>query len=105
REGRDDRYGRDDRRGRRGGGAMSRVFVGAGRSAGVRPQDIVGAITGETRVTGREIGAIEIADRFTLVEIPDAAVDEVVEALRQTTIKGKRPTVRRDRDGAPRGRR
>lgn len=105
REGRDDRYGRDDRRGRRGGGPMSRVFVGAGRSAGVRPQDIVGAITGETRVTGREIGAIEIADRFTLVEIPDAAVDEVVEALRHTTIKGKRPTVRRDRDGAPRGRR
>ncbi|MEV4328612.1 DEAD/DEAH box helicase, partial [Microbispora rosea] len=98
---RDDRQGRDDRRGRRGGGAMSRVFVGAGRSAGVRPQDIVGAITGETRVSGREIGAIEIADRFTLVEIPDGAVDEVVAALRHTTIKGRRPIVRRDRDGAP----
>ncbi|TQS22471.1 DEAD/DEAH box helicase [Microbispora hainanensis] len=102
---RDDRFARDDRRGRRGGGAMSRVFVGAGRSAGVRPQDIVGAITGETHVSGREIGAIEIADRFTLVEIPDAAVDEVVAALRRTTIKGRKPIVRRDRDGAPRGRR
>ncbi|MEV4456187.1 DEAD/DEAH box helicase [Microbispora sp. NPDC049633] len=102
---RDDRHGRDDRRGRRAGGAMSRVFVGAGRSAGVRPQDIVGAITGETRVSGREIGAIEIADRFTLVEIPDGAVDEVVSALRRTTIKGKKPIVRRDRDDAPRGRR
>ncbi|WP_182902822.1 DEAD/DEAH box helicase [Microbispora sp. H10830] len=102
---RDDRYGRDDRRGRRTGGAMSRVFVGAGRSAGVRPQDIVGAITGETRVSGREIGAIEIADRFTLVEIPDGAVDEVVQALRRTTIKGRKPIVRRDRDDAPRGRR
>ncbi|WP_169946353.1 DEAD/DEAH box helicase [Microbispora sp. H11081] len=102
---RDDRQGRDDRRGRRAGGPMSRVFVGAGRTAGVRPQDIVGAITGETRVSGREIGAIEIADRFTLVEIPDGAVDEVVAALRRTTIKGKRPIVRRDRDDAPRGRR
>ncbi|GGO31804.1 DEAD/DEAH box helicase [Microbispora bryophytorum] len=102
---RDDRFGRDERRGRRGGGAMSRVFVGAGRSAGVRPQDIVGAITGETRVSGREIGAIEIADRFTLVEIPDGAVDEVVAALRHTTIKGRKPIVRRDRDDAPRGRR
>ncbi|MEV7804370.1 DEAD/DEAH box helicase [Microbispora sp. NPDC088329] len=102
---RDDRFGRDERRGRRAGGAMSRVFVGAGRSAGVRPQDIVGAITGETRVSGREIGAIEIADRFTLVEIPDGAVDEVVSALRRTTIKGRKPMVRRDRDDAPRGRR
>jgi ATP-dependent RNA helicase DeaD len=83
---------------------MSRIFVGAGRSAGVRPQDIVGAITGETRVSGRDIGSIEIADRFTLVEIPEGAVDEVVSALRKTTIKGKKPTVRRDRDEAPRRR-
>src|SRR5947209_17761616 len=48
--------------------AMTRIFVGAGRTAGIRPQDLVGAITGETRLGGRDIGAIEIADRFALVE-------------------------------------
>jgi ATP-dependent RNA helicase DeaD len=77
------------------GGRVARLFVGVGRSTGIRPQDLVGAITGETRLGGREIGAIEIADRFSLVEVPEAAVDEVVKALRATTIKGRKATVRR----------
>jgi ATP-dependent RNA helicase DeaD len=77
--------------------AMTRLFVGAGRAAGIRPQDLVGAIAGESRLSGRDIGAIEIADRFSLVEVPEAAADEVVAALRGTTIKGKRPNIRRER--------
>ena len=81
----------------RPGGAMTRLFVGVGRAAGVRPQDLVGAITGESDLSGREIGSIEIADRFSLVEVPEAAADRVVAALRGTTIKGRRPTVRRER--------
>jgi ATP-dependent RNA helicase DeaD len=76
---------------------MTKLFVGAGRAGGVRPQDLVGAIAGETSLKGRDIGAIEIADRFALVEVPEARADEVVTALRATTIKGRRPTVRRDR--------
>ncbi|MEW9534304.1 DEAD/DEAH box helicase [Microbispora sp. NPDC049125] len=90
---------RDDRRGRGPSGGMARLFVGAGRSAGVRPQDLVGAITGESHVTGRDIGAIEIADRFSLVEIPEGAAEDVITALRRTTIKGKKPIIRRDREG------
>jgi ATP-dependent RNA helicase DeaD len=86
------------RRERRGPSeGMTRLFLGAGRSSGIRPQDIVGAITGETGLKGREIGAIEIADRFSLVEVPATAADDVVAALRQSTIKGLRPTIRRER--------
>ena len=44
-------------------GATARVYVGPGGAAGVRPQDLVGAIAGETRLTGRDVGAIEITDR------------------------------------------
>jgi ATP-dependent RNA helicase DeaD len=65
----------------------------------VRPQDLVGAITGESRLRGGEVGAIEITDRFSLVEVPEAAADEVIAALRRTTIKGRKATVRRDRSG------
>ncbi|TMR25033.1 DEAD/DEAH box helicase [Nonomuraea turkmeniaca] len=84
-------------------GGMVRLFFSLGRSAGVRPQDLVGAIAGESSLSGRDIGAIEIADRFSLVEVPQAAADEVIAALRRSTIKGRRPTVRRERD--TRGRR
>jgi ATP-dependent RNA helicase DeaD len=76
---------------------MTRLFVGTGRSAGIRPQDLVGAIAGESRLTGRDIGAIEIADRFSLVEVPESAADEVIAALRGSSIKGRRTTVRRER--------
>jgi ATP-dependent RNA helicase DeaD len=91
---------RDTRRGSRvmpPAGGMTRLFVGAGRRAGVRPQDLVGAIAGESRLSGRDIGSIEIADRFSLVEVPESAADEVITALRQSTIKGKKATVRRER--------
>jgi ATP-dependent RNA helicase DeaD len=80
-----------------GGASMTRLFVGAGRQAGIRPQDLVGAITGESRLQGRDIGAIEIADRFSLVEVPEGAADHVIAALRGSTIKGKRAKVRRER--------
>ncbi|TMS00608.1 DEAD/DEAH box helicase [Nonomuraea basaltis] len=79
-------------------GGMARLFFSLGRSAGIRPQDLVGAIAGESSLSGRDIGAIEIADRFSLVEVPQDAADEVIAALRRTTIKGRRPTVRRERD-------
>ncbi|GAB3964396.1 DEAD/DEAH box helicase [Actinoallomurus acanthiterrae] len=99
RDGRDRRDGgRRERRGRGPAEGMTRLFVGAGRSAGIRPQDLVGAIAGESRLSGRDIGTIEIADRFSLVEIPDGAAEDVIKALRKTTIKGRKPTVRRERD-------
>ncbi|WP_248961518.1 DEAD/DEAH box helicase [Sphaerisporangium perillae] len=89
--------GREERRGRGPSTGMTRVFIGAGRAGGVRPQDLVGAIANESRLSGRDIGAIEIADRFSLVEVPDHAADDVITSLRQTTIKGKKVTVRRER--------
>jgi ATP-dependent RNA helicase DeaD len=84
-------------RGRRATAGTTRLFVGVGRSGGVRPQDLVGAIAGESYLSGRDIGAIEIADRFSLVEVPESAADDVVRALRGTSIKGRKTTVRRER--------
>jgi ATP-dependent RNA helicase DeaD len=89
--------GRPERPRRVPGGSAARLFVGVGRDAGIRPGDLVGAITGETGLKGRDIGSIEIHQRFALVEVPESAADEVVQALRATMIKGRKATVRRDR--------
>jgi len=101
REDRDPRADRGSRRGGRGRQAdldVTRVYVGAGRKSGVRPGDLVGAIANEARVDSSNIGAIEIADRFSLVEVPERMAERIIDALRSSTIKGKRVTVRRDRD-------
>ncbi|HKT05298.1 MAG TPA: DEAD/DEAH box helicase [Rugosimonospora sp.] len=78
-------------------GTTVRLYIGVGRSAGVRPHDLVGAITGESRLSGRDVGAIEIADRFSLVEVPQSAAADVIAALQRTTIKGRKTTVRLER--------
>jgi len=81
----------------RTGGEVARIYLGVGRSAGIRPADLVGAIANEAKIHSREIGAIDIADRFSLVEVPGVAVDGIIAALRGTTIRGKKVIVRRDR--------
>ncbi|MGD0242759.1 MAG: DEAD/DEAH box helicase [Streptosporangiaceae bacterium] len=102
RGGRGKAAGRDQRRGRAAAQGTTRLFVGTGRSSGVRPQDLVGVIARKSHLSGREIGAIEIADRFSLVEVPETAADDVVAALRQVLIKGRKTTVRRERYSAAR---
>ena len=77
---------------------VARLYIGAGRQAKIRPADLVGAIVNEAGVDARAIGAIQITERFSLVEVPDEIADGIIETLRGTTIKGKRVPVRRDRE-------
>jgi ATP-dependent RNA helicase DeaD len=81
------------------GGPTTRLFVGAGRSGRIRPQDLVGAITGESSLSGRDIGSIQIHEKFSLVEVPEESADEVVRALRGTSLKGQKPNIRREGAG------
>jgi ATP-dependent RNA helicase DeaD len=74
----------------------ARLFFGAGRGAGIRPQDLVGAIANEAGIPGREIGAIEISERHSIVEVAEDVADMVINAMRATTLKGRKVTVRRD---------
>jgi len=85
-----------------GGPGIAVLHVGGGRQAGIRPADLVGAIANETGIGGRAIGAIEIADAYSLVEVPEELADRIVAALRATTIKGRRLTVRRERPASER---
>lgn len=74
-----------------------RIFIAAGADAGMRPQDVVGAIAHETGLPGKQIGPIDIAPRFTLVDVPTDSAQRVLQALSHTRIKGKKVKVRRDR--------
>jgi ATP-dependent RNA helicase DeaD len=81
------------------GGDTARVWLSVGRNVGIRPKDVVGAVCGETSLSGRDIGEITIMGRFTLVEVPATALDEVVTSMRQATVRGKRVHAKPDRAG------
>ena len=69
---------------------MGRIVLNFGRSAGIGPKDLVGAITGEANIRGHEIGNIDIGAKVTVVEIASSKVALVLEALRTTKIRGKK---------------
>jgi ATP-dependent RNA helicase DeaD len=72
---------------------MVRFFINAGRRDGVRPGDIVGAIANEAGVPGRAIGAIDIYDSFTFVEVPAQYQEQVLEGMNDTAIRNREVTV------------
>jgi ATP-dependent RNA helicase DeaD len=92
---RDEKRDHDDRRRDQ---QMVRLFVGAGRSAGIRPADLVGAIANEAGVRSKDLGGIEIGERFSLVEVPESLADGIVDAMRRSTLRGKKVPIRRDRE-------
>ncbi len=70
---------------------MTRLFINVGKKDRVSPGDILGAITGETGIAGSQVGAIDIYDKFTFVDISKEDVDNVVSSIE--TIKGKKVNV------------
>ena len=86
---RPDRGAARPERGQVGDGSIVRLFINAGRVVGVRPQDIVGAIANEAGIPGRSIGAIDIFDAYSLVDVPANVGERVVDALIRSGIKGR----------------
>jgi len=67
---------------------MTRLLIKLGKNQSIRPGDIVGAITGETDLPGRMIGAIDIHDRFSFVDVPQTFAAAVIEVMSRCQIKG-----------------
>ena len=85
------------RKPRRLDGPSSRLFISVGRKARVTPGDLVGAITGETGLKGKDIGAITVHELYSLVEVPEDKARKIAKALNHCTIRGRKVTVRLDR--------
>lgn len=73
-----------------GESGMVRFFINAGKDQGIRPGDIVGAIAGESNIHGSMIGAIKIQDKNTFVDIPFECAMDVLNAMYNSKIKGKK---------------
>ncbi len=68
---------------------MTRLFLNLGKKDRIRPNDIVGAIAGETGISGKNIGGIDIYDNFSFVDVPTRDAEQVINGMKNNTIKGK----------------
>lgn len=67
---------------------MVRMFINIGRSQKITVKDIVQTIAIEADIQGKDIGLINIYDKFSFVEVPADAAEKVLAVMHRNTIKG-----------------
>lgn len=72
---------------------MVRLFINIGKNQRIRPGDILGAIAGESGMEGKLVGAIDMYDKYTFVEVPSEYASDVINAMKNAKIKGKNVNV------------
>lgn len=80
---------------------MVRLFINVGSNNKVQPKHIVESIASSTSLPGKLIGAIDIFDRFTFVEVPKEYSVEVMEAMKNYNLKGKKIVIQRSNKKRP----
>jgi ATP-dependent RNA helicase DeaD len=76
-------------------GPMTRLQINVGHVHKVTPRALVGAITGESGIPGRSIGAIDIQNTYSVVDIPTELAGDVLTILNGGVfICGTKVTVR-----------
>ncbi len=78
-------------------GAVHRYRVEVGHKDRVKPGAIVGALTGDGRMDGSEIGKIDIYPSFALVELYSEPSDDQVRRLQNTRVSGRALRIQPDR--------
>lgn len=68
---------------------MVRLFINIGKKENVKPGDVLGAIAGESGIPGKVVGAIDMYDKYTFVEVPREYGRDVLLAMSNVKIKGK----------------
>ena len=85
-----------------GSGDMRVFTIDVGRSHGVMPKDIVGAIANEGGIGARQIGAIKLFDSYSTVELPNGLSRDVFQSLAKTWIRGQKINLQPAEGGARR---
>ncbi len=76
---------------------MVRLRMNLGKQHGIKPGDVVGAIASETGIPGKSIGAIDIREKHTLVDVAEQHVKKVLKASSgQYQLRGKAITLTLD---------
>jgi ATP-dependent RNA helicase DeaD len=83
---------------------MQRYRIEVGHTHGAKPGNIVGAIANEANISSKNIGAIEIYDNFSTVDLPKGLAKETQEVLQKTRVAGRPLSLREWSDTPPKAR-
>jgi ATP-independent RNA helicase DbpA len=74
--------------------AMATLQIDGGKKQKLRPGDILGALTGEQGIAGKQVGKINVADNRTYVAVSREALKPALKKLAEGKLKGRSFRVR-----------
>jgi len=80
----------------------TRYRVAVGANDGAQPGAIVGALTNEGGLTGKDLGKIDIFPSFSLVDIPGGLTPDAFDRIARARVAGRPLRIRVDDGPAPR---
>src|SRR5699024_11530396 len=78
---------------------LRRYRIDVGRSHGVKPANIVGAIANEANLNSNAIGRIDIFPKFSTVDLPEKMSSAAINHLQTVWVAGRQLDIRPDHGG------
>ncbi len=72
---------------------MESYKILVGSSHGVKPGNIVGAISNEAELDSKYIGRIEIFEEFSIVDLPEGMPKDILNMLQKVVVSGRRMNI------------
>jgi ATP-dependent RNA helicase DeaD len=88
REDRETRRPRHTKPQQRDGVPYVKLVAGAGRSSGIEPADIVGAVVDNSHLENSDVRNVRVLERFSFVEVPGDRAEEVVTKVSGQNVRG-----------------
>lgn len=74
-------------------GDMVRLFINLGRKDSIQVSDLVKFIASTSGIKGREIGKVDMLDKFSFFEVPKKHLEDVMTSLIGESLKGRRVNI------------
>lgn len=80
--------------GKGGRGRTVKLEISAGRVHRLAPNFVLGALVDATGMPGKSFGKIDIFDKFTTVEVPEADKEHILDSMTGTKINGQKISIK-----------
>ena len=74
-------------------GDMVRLFINLGRKDNIQVSDLVKFIASTSGIRGKEIGRVDMLEKFSFFEVPKKHLDDVMTNLIGESLKGRRVNI------------
>ncbi|MBJ7343598.1 MAG: DbpA RNA binding domain-containing protein, partial [Solirubrobacteraceae bacterium] len=69
-------------------GPWAKLIVAAGKAEGIKPADLVKAVTSAAGIGGEAVRDVKIFERFSFLSVPEGDSQRIIEAVSGADVKG-----------------